>query len=228
VGTATRDLELVVLDVNETLFALTPVARRMGEVGIDGHLDVWFARVLRDGLAAASAGRFVPFAALARHHLGVLLGASVEDVETAVDHVLAGFDEVAPHPDVEPGLRLLHEAGVAAVALTNGSAGITEAFLERHGLTPFVAGVHDVGEVERWKPAPEPYEHVLHRYGVSPARAVMVAVHPWDLFGAANVGLRTAWIDRRGEAYPAVFGAPSVQGAGLDAVVRSLLASAID
>jgi 2-haloacid dehalogenase len=228
VGLRTRDLELVVLDVNETLFALTPVARRMGEVGLDGHLEGWFARILRDGFAAASAGRFVPFVALARHHLGALLEASASDVEAAVDHVLAGFDEVAPHPDVEPGLRLLHEAGVPAVALTNGSAGITDAFLDRHGLTPFVAGVHDVGEVERWKPAPEPYEHVLHRYGVAPARAVMVAVHPWDLFGAANVGLRTAWIDRGGEPYPASFGAPSVRGAGLDEVVRSLLASVAD
>jgi hypothetical protein len=32
-------VELVLLDVNETLFALGPVADRMAEVGLEGELD---------------------------------------------------------------------------------------------------------------------------------------------------------------------------------------------
>jgi 2-haloacid dehalogenase len=31
----------------------------------------------------------------------------------------------------------------------------------------------------------------------------MVAVHPWDIDGAARAGLRTAWLDRTGAGYPA-------------------------
>ena len=27
-------------------------------------------------------------------------------------------------------------------------------------------------------------------------------MHPWDIDGAARAGLRTAWIDRTGAAYP--------------------------
>ena len=30
----------------------------------------------------------------------------------------------------------------------------------------------------------------------------MVAVHPWDLMGAATVGMTTGWIDRTGSPWP--------------------------
>jgi 2-haloacid dehalogenase len=224
--TPTGRVELVVLDVNETLFSLTPIARRMAEVGLDGRLELWFARVLRDGIAAAATGRIVTFRELAEHHLLDLLPAQVtSEPDTAVDHVLAGFGEVAPHPDVEPGLRSLRDAGIEVVTLTNGSADITHAFLERAGLTALVDGVHDVTEVGRWKPAPEPYRGVLERRGVAPEAAAMVAVHPWDLLGAGSVGMITAWLDRGGAGYPAPFGAPDVRASTLEVLAAQLVES---
>lgn len=39
--------------------------------------------------------------------------------------------------------------------------------------------------------------------------AMLVAVHPWDVDGAARAGMRTAWLDRRGTAYPSYFTAPN-------------------
>ncbi|MDX1619933.1 MAG: hypothetical protein R3320_03015 [Nitriliruptorales bacterium] len=59
-------VDLVVLDVNGTLFSLDAVADRFDEVGLSGQLDVWFTRILRDGFAAAAAGGFVAFPDLAR------------------------------------------------------------------------------------------------------------------------------------------------------------------
>ncbi len=32
--------------------------------------------------------------------------------------------------------------------------------------------------------------------------AMLVAVHPWDIDGAARAGLATAWINRNGGVYP--------------------------
>ena len=37
----------------------------------------------------------------------------------------------------------------------------------------------------------------------------MVAVHPWDLHGAARTGMSTAWINRDGESYPDYLDAPT-------------------
>jgi 2-haloacid dehalogenase len=214
----------VLLDVNETLFPLRPVETRMAAVGLDGQFELWFTRILRDGFAAAAAGGFAGFRDLASHHLRELLRHHQMDATDAVvSHVLAGFDEVLPHPDVMPGLQRLRDAGVPAVALTNGSRELTRAFLDRCGLTDLVAGVHDVSEVGRWKPAPEPYRFVLERRRVAPGAAAMVAAHPWDLFGAGAAGLSTAWVDRDGAGYPDVFGAPDVSAARFDDLVERLL-----
>jgi len=44
---------------------------------------------------------------------------------------------------------------------------------------------------------------------------LMVAVHPWDVDGAAHAGMRTAWVDRSGGHYPSYAAEP-------DHTVRSL------
>jgi 2-haloacid dehalogenase len=223
-STTPPPLELVVLDVNETLFPLRPVATRMAEVGLDGQFELWFTRILRDGFAAAAAGGFAGFRDLASHHLRVLLRRhGMDATDAAVSHVLTGFDEVQPHADVTAGLDTLRNAGIPAVALTNGSGELTRAFLDRGGLTDLIAGVHDVSEVGRWKPAPEPYRFVLQQRAVAPAAAAMVAAHPWDLFGAASAGLVTAWVDRDGAGYPEVFGTPDLSAARFDDLVERLL-----
>ncbi len=219
-------LDLIVLDVNETLFGLEPVAERMAQIGLDGGFELWFARVLRDGIAAAATDRFVSFAALAHHHLYVLLDERglTEGGEAAVEHVLAGFEELRPHPDVEPGLRVLQASGVQVVALTNGSAARTRALLERGGLDSYVAGVHDAGEVDRFKPHVATYRRVLDRYAARPSHSAMVAVHPWDLLGAQRAGLLTGWLnrERRRDAGPLLH--PDVEAADLPALGRLLLA----
>jgi 2-haloacid dehalogenase len=217
-------IRLVVLDVNETLFPLDPIAERMSDVGLDGQLDVWFTRVLRDGIAAAAAGCFASFAGLARHHLLAMLPAAADaSAEATVAHVLGGFDHVRPHPDVRAGLEALRHANVAAAALTNGSAEVTRRFLARADLTELIAAVHDVTDVGRWKPHPEPYRAVLERHDVAPGDAAMVAVHPWDLLGARSAGLRTAWLDRDASRYPTEFDAPDVQATDLSALVEQLV-----
>jgi 2-haloacid dehalogenase len=224
VDTTPSAVRLVVLDVNETLLPLDPVAARLTDVGLDGQLELWFTRILRDGCAAAAAGTFVGFGDLARHHLIALLRTRERPVsDGALTHVLDAFDELVPHPDVAEGLGRLREVGVPAVALTNGSAAVATAALERGGLRELVSGVHDVAEVGRWKPAPDPYLHVLERRNVAAADAVMVASHPWDLLGAGAVGMRTAWLDRGGATWPAPFDAPDVHAADLATLVERLL-----
>lgn len=220
-----RSVELVLLDANETLFPLQPVAERMAEVGLEGQLELWFTRILRDGFAAAAAGGFAGFRELAGHHvLELLRRHHLTATEAEVSHVLAGFDEVVPHPDVAAGLTTLRSAGITTVTLTNGSAELTRSFLERAGLSDLVDGVHDVSEVGRWKPAPEPYLSEVERRGITPGSAAMVAVHPWDLFGAQSAGLVAAWLDRDGAVgYPAEFGSPDVGAETLDDLVHRLL-----
>jgi 2-haloacid dehalogenase len=217
-------VDAVILDVNETLFSLDAVADRFAEVGLDGLLDVWFARILRDGFAAAAAGAFAPFTELARHHAAVLLDERGERVdEHRLDHLLDGFTRVAAHPDVEEGLRRLRDAGVVVTAMTNGTVGIAHEFLRREGLDRLVEGVYDVGMAGRWKPAPAAYRYVLDRHDLRPDATALISVHPWDIQGAVHAGLGAAWVNRAGVRYPEALKAPTVEGPDLPATVERLL-----
>ena len=220
-------MRLLVLDVNETLFGLDPVASAFAAAGLDpAHLELWFARVLRDGFAVALAGGFAAFPDLAAHHVRLLAHQrGLPATDEMVDTVLAGFGEVGPHDDVAPGLRRARDAGLTTVALTNGTVEVVRPFLDRAGLADLVDRVVDVRTAGRWKPAPAPYLEVTTHAGVHPDEAALVAVHPWDVAGAMAAGLRGAHVDRDGAPWPDVLPAPTVRGPGLDAVVAALLES---
>jgi 2-haloacid dehalogenase len=53
---------------------------------------------------------------------------------------------------------------------------------------------------------------------------LLVAVHPWDIHGAARAGLRTAWINRTGARYPSYFRAPDITVAALTELPPALAA----
>lgn len=52
---------------------------------------------------------------------------------------------------------------------------------------------------------------------------MLVAVHPWDVDGAARAGLRSCWIDRTGAPYPLRFRRPDLVADGLDDLARRLV-----
>lgn len=215
----------VALDVNETLFDLSALRPRFEAIGLPEHaLEWWFAVLLRDGLALAASGGSAPFPTLATQALEEVF--SLVGRKASPDlfaELLAGFAELPPHPDVVPGLERLADAGIPAVALTNGSTEVTAGLVRRAGISSLVAHVFSVDTVGHWKPRPEPYQYAASRLGVQPPRLAMVAVHPWDLHGAASAGLVTGWVNRGGRAYPSAFVRPNVEERSLDGVVERLL-----
>jgi len=218
---------VAVFDVNETLSDLGALRRRCRSVGAPpGLLDLWFAGVLRDGIALSAVGSFATFTEIGRCLLVEMLRheSGVEaDPGEAADQVLAAFANLDVHPDVPDGVRRLHEAGVRLVTLTNGSARLTELLLERAGLRELFDLVLDVEAVRRWKPAPEPYRYAVEKAGVRPDQAAMIAVHPWDVDGARRAGLTGAYLSRGGHRYPAYLEPPRVRAGTLPELAGRLL-----
>ena len=144
------------------------------------------------------------------------------DPDEAARQVVAGLDELEVHTDVPRGVRALQKAGYRMATFTNGSAVTTESLLERAGLTDCFEAHLDVAEPHCWKPGAAAYRYAVDRLGASADRAVLVSVHPWDIHGARQAGLETAWIHRGADRYPA-----SMDRADHEARTFDLLAGAL-
>lgn len=202
---------VIVFDVNETLSDMAPLARSFADLGAPAHLaPLWFASVLRDAFALTAAGGTERFAAVADAQLrAVLHGVDVDrDTDAAVAHVMEGFASLDVHPDVVDGVRALRTAGFRLATLSNGAAQVAETLLDRAGIRRDFERVLSVEEAGVWKPAPGSYAYAARELGVDPSEVVLVAVHPWDVDGAARAGCRSAFLNRSAGPYPAHLRAP--------------------
>ena len=186
---------------------------------------MWFAVVLRDGFALATAGGRETFARLASGALEtVLAGASLNrPAAEAADHVLAGFSDLSVHPDVPEGVRLLREHGLRLVTLSNGSADVANRLLAKAGIRGDFEHLLSVEDADAWKPAPAAYAHAARVCAVPIGQMLLVAVHPWDIHGGHQAGMRTGWITRQPAPYPGYFSAPDLQAPHLSALATQIL-----
>ena len=216
--TVRRRPALLVLDVNETLSDMSPLAATFEEVGAPAHLAAtWFAGLLRDGFSLAAVGESASFARIGAESLRVLLHDMALDRSTdeAVEHVMSRLTALDVHPDVTDGVRALRRLGIRLVTLSNGAASVAEGLLERAGLRDQFERVLSVEDAGIWKPAAGAYAYALDECEVVPEDALLAAVHPWDVDGAGRAGLGTAWIDRAGGLYPGYFEAPDLRAGSL-------------
>jgi 2-haloacid dehalogenase len=214
---------VVAFDVIETLMSLEPLRARLTDIGQPpGLLEAWYTRTLRDGMALSATGDYVPFSKVAEAALRGLTHYTVSDEQVAA--VMAGWDELPAFPDAAPAVTRLTEAGLRVACLTNGSASLTSAFLNRAGLGSGVDRVISAQEVYRWKPAGVVYLYAASVLDVPTERLALVAAHDWDCHGAKRAGLTTGWVSRKSGGFGAPFAAPDVAGEDLTEVAAKLLA----
>ena len=213
----------VLIDVFETMLRVDALRSRFVDVGRPDHeWELFFTRTLRDGMALTLAGGVRPFADVARAALRTTTGHKLS--EDALDHVLAGFRELPPHPDVEPALRTLARARVPAYAFTHGTGEVACAALDRAGLRTYLRRVLSTEEIRTFKPPARAYHWACQQLEAPADRVALIAAHSWDVHGAVRAGLVGALATRLEGAVPAVVITPHVAETGLDAVVDALLA----
>jgi 2-haloacid dehalogenase len=219
---------VLLLDVNETLTDMTGLDARFAEVlpaGDDPALvrQVWFARLLRDGFAMTAAGLAPSFTELARVQVGqVLAERGAGDPDAGADHVLGGLGALDLHPDVPDALRRLVVAGHRLVPFTNGSPDVAVGAFERGGVLELFETRLSVIDAGVWKPAAEAYTWAADRLGVPIDACTLVAIHPWDLMGAAVAGARSAWL-RRGTRWPTYLSVPHLEADDLTGLADLLV-----
>lgn len=195
------EVDVVALDVfGTTVDWWTGITRRITEIAAAGGVDVDAA-----ALAGAWRDRYLPSMARVRDGerprtpLDTLHRESLDDLLEAFG-VADRFDEQARRELVRGWYRLpglTKDAGLRFDAIVSSELART------------------------YKPDPAAYRTAADLLGVEPARMLMVACHGWDVTGAANAGLRTAFLERPGEKGPHRAADPAVDTPS-DLAVRSV------
>jgi putative hydrolase of the HAD superfamily len=119
------------------------------------------------------------------------------DVEAAFEVFYQARNAVQLFVEVRPALERLAQRYLLA-ALSNGNADIRLIGLD--DVFSFSLNAIEVGEA---KPAPRMFELARQRFNVPPTQIVHVGDDPeHDVWGAANVGFQTVWLNRTGRAWP--------------------------
>lgn len=216
---------LLVFDVIETVFSLSPLADKFMQYGLPAHArDLFFSQLLRDAFATATATSFKPFQDIASGTLQVLLASQgISAGPETVDDILSAFGQLPAHGDVHDALERARDAGAHIVFLTNGSLKNTHKLVIDNQLASLVDDILSIENIGVWKPAKKVYQETLKRTGSDVAKAGMIAAHAWDTQGAANAGFKTGWIRRQDAIYHPGMTAPHCSGERLGDVVSGVL-----
>lgn len=196
--------KVIIFDVNETLLSLDPLKVSFGKAlgGREDLLPLWFSTMLHYSLVETLSDAYHPFGKIGTAALMMVAEAqgiqvNYDDAKEAVEIPLRSLP---PHLDVLSGLKALKADGrFKLVTLSNSSDAEAEAKLHKAGLQNLFDKNYTIESLEKYKPHPDTYGMVLNDLGIELDEALMVAAHAWDLMGAKNVGLQTAFIARPGK-----------------------------
>jgi 2-haloalkanoic acid dehalogenase type II len=127
--------------------------------------------------------------------------AGVPDDDAYAAAIVGSMRAWQPFPDAYPALTQAREAGVRLVILSNTDRDIIDHTVRQIGV-PFddVVTAEDVGA---YKPSLDGFRHVLGRLGEDPADVLHVAFgFKYDIGPAKELGMRSAWVNRRAEPLP--------------------------
>jgi 2-haloacid dehalogenase len=111
-----------------------------------------------------------------------------------VRFVMEGWEDLAPFPDVVPGLALLRSK-FKLVVLSNGDRDyLPQVIRSRIGFE--FDGIVSVDDVGAFKPSPQVYRYLARVLKAEPCELMMVSAHSFDAVGARASGYRAAYVNR--------------------------------
>jgi 2-haloacid dehalogenase len=210
---------ILVFDVNETLIDIESIAPLFQRVfGDKKVLREWFGQLILYSDAVTMSGLYATYISLGQGLLEML--ASIHGVQVKpsdVEELRTRMLTMSAHPDVEPGLKQLKDAGFRMVTCTNSYPNpYGDSPLEHAGIAHFFERQFSVDSVRAFKPSQHVYHMVSQELDVPSSSCCMVAAHVWDTIGAQSAGFAAALIARPGNAPLMVKGLPQPQAVGPD------------
>ena len=162
--------------------------------------DLWRRKQLQYSYQRGQMDDYAPFSTVTADALSYALAYYDLDPDEGVrGRILAAYDHLDAFPDAVESLAGLREAGYGCWVLSNGDPGMLERLSETAGLSPHLDGLVSADEVRTFKPDPRVYENGADRLDRGIGECRLVSSNAWDVAGAAQAGMATAWVNRSGE-----------------------------
>lgn len=192
---------VILLDVYETLLDMSEVERKVNNL-MDSKrgYHLWFEMFMQYSFVDNCIKQFHDFASIAKATLQIAantLGKAISETEAA--NVLTLLKHLPVHEEIQQGLSRLNDEGYRIAALTNSPERIVCDRMERTGLISYFELVLSAEEIKKYKPSIEVYQWAAKKLDVNEKEAILVSSHSWDIMGAANAGMKTAFIKRNNE-----------------------------
>jgi 2-haloacid dehalogenase len=217
--------KILVFDVNQTLLDLNALRPQFVRVFGDGKaLDEWFSLLLHYSLVVTVADAYADFGTVGRAVLEML--AATKKIKLSSEdatRILQGVLTMPAHPDVPESLKRLRAAGFRMVTLTNSSPSAVKAQLQNAGLTQYFDEAISVDSVHKFKPDLQTYRSAAAHLGAQPGELLLIAAHPWDVFGAMKAGWQGAFVARNGITPFPLGPKPTINGPDLRALADAIL-----
>lgn len=203
-------IRTITLDLDDTLWAITPVIVR-AEKALYEWLSEHYPKItelfspsdllrLRQEVVSEHVEKSHDFTFLRRTVLGQIADAAGygdAPVDGAMEVFQALRNDVEVFPEVRPTLTALGEK-YNVIAVTNGNAN-----LETIGLRDLFDDVVAAASVGAAKPARAIFDVAVEAGGADYHETLHVGDHPEvDVVGANEAGLRSVWVNRNGENWP--------------------------
>lgn len=146
-------------------------------------------------------------------------GLALEDATEAVREQLQRLPAFA---DVSDALDRIAVGGRRLAILSNGRSDSLAALVDYNGLSPRLSTIVSVHPGRVYKPAPRVYASVLRALAVPRRRLLFVSSNAWDVVGAAQAGLRVAWVNRSGASRERIGGEPEIVVSDLNRLADAL------
>lgn len=189
---------IMVFDVNETLLDITTLEPLFDRIFGDRLvLREWFAQLVLYSQTMTLSGLYTSFGELGVGTLRMI--AEIRQINITngdIAELKERMGTMPAHPDAEPALNRLREAGFRLVTLTNSANGASPVPLEKAGLNQFFERNFSIEAVEKFKPAPDTYRLVASELAVETSDLCLVACHLWDTIGAQAAGCHGALVTR--------------------------------
>jgi 2-haloacid dehalogenase len=206
-------LQWVIFDLNGTLLDPRPISRDLPAPLND---EATALSLLNDtvfqAMADTLAGRYQPFTDYLAAALSRRLILAGHEPGPGVDAAVTAAGCLPPFPEAALALEVLAHAGLRIATITNSPTATAERALTAAGLRERFDHVVGSDTCQAYKPALKVYANGLRRIGADPDQTCMVAAHGWDLLGAHQTGMHTAWISRGEEQRLTTVPQPDVTG----------------